>query len=289
MRFLAGAMLITLAVELQTNPATPVESGASRPLQTGYVLKRLPFSVGHHPQAGMPRIRLWESTSGNWSGYAVPLETSSVKDTFSDVQGSWAVPAVTGTAGSAAYAATWVGLDGYDDGTVEQTGTLQEWTGTKQVNYAWFEMYPGPMYEIEAPVAVGDTITASVSYAGTKSVRVGRQTRQELVFNVTISDVTQGWTEVVPTSYTTVTSAARASAEWIAEAPSSSRGILPLADFGTVNFSGCTATSTGSGGAAQPISFWPDDPLTMIDPNGGEAAPSGLSANGEAFSVVWSQ
>jgi len=107
---LVVAVLTMVAVELQTDPTTPVQISMSRPLQAGYVLKQIPFSAVHHQQVGSPRIRLRESTSGNWSGYAVPLETSGVSDTFSAVQGTWTVPTVTGSR-SATYSSAWVGLD----------------------------------------------------------------------------------------------------------------------------------------------------------------------------------
>jgi hypothetical protein len=305
MRFLVAVALIAAAVGLQTNLTTPVQPGTSRSSQTGYVLKRIPFSAVHHQQAGMPRIRFWESTSGNWSGYAVPLEGSGVSDTFSDVQGTWTVPTVTGNKRSTTYSSTWVGLDGYNNGTVEQIGTEQDWTGAGQQNYAWFEMYPGGGYEIVGfPVDPGDSISVEVQYVGQSSVQGkgrGVFTRGKLggrnrpatgrgksVFKLTIENTTKNVSYSVPTSYTTVTSAAQASAEWLAEAPLSSE-ILPLADFGTVSFSGCNATSTGSSGKPEAISFWPYDPLIMIDPSGGQATPSSLLDNGTAFSVSWSQ
>ena len=174
-RFLVAVALIAAAVGLQTSPTTPVQPSTSRLSQTGYVLKRISFSAVHHQQAGMPRIRLWESTSGNWSGYAVPLDTSGVSDTFSDVQGTWTVPTVTGNKRSTTYSSTWVGLDGYDDGTVEQIGTEQDWTGEGQQNYVWFEMYPSGAYEIVGfPVDPGDSITAQVQYVGQTNVQMGR-------------------------------------------------------------------------------------------------------------------
>jgi hypothetical protein len=74
----------------------------------------------------------------------------------------------------------------------------------------------------------------------------------------------------------------RSSAEIIAEAPWSS-GVLPLANFGTVNFTGSTVNgkSLATSGTL--------DPMTMVDPNGGTATPSGLDANtGQNFSVTWS-
>jgi len=292
--FLVAVALTAAVVELQTNPIAPVQPSTSRPSQTGYVLKRISFNDVHHQQVGRPRIRFWESTSGNWSGYAVPLETSGVTDTFSDVQGAWTVPTVTGVTGntSAAYSSSWVGLDGYTDGTVEQIGTEQNWTGHAQQNYVWFEMYPSGAYEIEGfPVNPGDSISAQVQYLGQSAVQVGRrgrgQSEEESVFQLTIVNTTKEVSFTVPTSYTTTASAARASAEWVMEAPSSNQ-ILPLADFGTGNFSDCEAASVRSGGKLAPINSWTPDPLTMIDPNGGESVPSSLSANGEAFSVSWS-
>ena len=274
-RWFALVAVAIAAGELQTNPTTPVQPGTSRPSQAGYVLKPIPFDAVHHQRAGGPRLRLWEDTSGNWSGYAVPLDTSTAKDTFSYVKGTWTVPAVTGKRHSTTYAATWVGIDGYTSGTVEQIGTEQDWTGSGQQNYAWFEMYPRGGYEITGfPVNAGDSISAQVTYQGNN------------VFLLIIKNLTHNVSYTVPTSYTTTTSTmARSSAEWIVEAPSSRRGILPLADFGTVNFSGCYATGANKGTGS--ISLWPDDPLTMIDPSGGGAVPSSLSSGGTAFSVTW--
>ena len=206
---------------------------------------------------------------------------------------------VTGKKQSTTYSSTWVGLDGYDTGTVEQIGTEQDWTGGGQQNYVWFEMYPSGAYEIEGfPVDPGDSISAQVQYVGQNNVLVGRgksnvrggrgRSVEESVFQLTIKNTTKNVSFSVPTSYTTVTSAARASAEWVAEAPTSWE-ILPLADFGTVSFSGCNATSTGSSGKPEAVSFWPSDPLTMIDPAGGQATPSSLLDKGTVFSVSWSQ
>jgi hypothetical protein len=281
-RILALAALMAATVEVQTSSST-------LPSQGPYELRRIPSSAVHHQHSARPRLRLWDSTSGNWSGYAVPLDTSGVSDTFSQVQGTWKVPTVTGGR-SAAYLATWVGLDGYTSGTVEQTGTEQDWTGRGQQNYAWFEMYPNGSYEIEGfPVDPGDSISAQVLYVGQTTVTVGRgrstQTEQESVFQLTIKNNTRNVSYTVPASYTTIPTPSRSSAEWIAEAPSSNRGILPLDDFGTVNFSSCYAT--GLAGAVEPLTSWPDDPLTMINPNGGEALPSVIT--GTAFSVAWAQ
>jgi len=59
--------------------------------------------------------------------------------------------------------------------------------------------------------------------------------------------------------------------------------VLPLTNFGTVNFSGSSAN-----GSAIDNSAWSFDPLTMVT-NGGtvKAAPSGLNSTGTGFSVAW--
>jgi hypothetical protein len=191
---------------------------------------------------------------------------------------------------SATYSSLWVGLDGYTSDTVEQIGTEQDWTGEAQSNYVWFEMYPNYAYEIEGfPANPGNSISAQVQYVGQKSVRVGRRgTEVESVFQLTITNNTAKVSFTVPTSYTSSTASfARSSAEWIMEAPYDGE-ILPLADYDTTGFSSCEAASVHSGGKLAPISSWIPDPMTMIDPDGGESVPSALSSNGEAFSVEYS-
>jgi hypothetical protein len=75
------------------------------------------------------------------------------------------------------------------------------------------------------------------------------------------------------------------SAEWIAEAPSSGK-VLPLANFGTVTFTGASATGSGRSGSIGAFTY---DPITMATNTGQtKAAPTGLTAGGSSFSVTWS-
>ncbi|MGA3289097.1 MAG: G1 family glutamic endopeptidase [Candidatus Bathyarchaeia archaeon] len=231
----------------------------------------------------------WSST--NWSGYAVTGATGSV----TSASGSWTVTAVSsGTIGQ--YAAFWVGIDGFSSSTVEQTGTLAETVGTTVEYYAWYEFYPSPMYQITSlTIKPGDEISASVTYTGT-SGGSGRGFfgRQSSTFIATIKDMTTG------KSYTTtqsVNNAARSSAEFIAEAPSSYRGVLPLANFGTVNYGlgintlapgTCYATVGGVSGALGSFGSAVQE-ITMVT-NAGvtKALPSApLSSEGTSFSVAW--
>ncbi|MGO9893818.1 MAG: G1 family glutamic endopeptidase, partial [Bryobacteraceae bacterium] len=110
------------------------------------------------------------------------------------------------------------------------------------------------------------------------------------LFTVTLADETSGKSFSTSTS---VPSAARSSAEWIAEAPSGGSGVLSLADFSTVDFgqnytslgNTCDATVNGTAGAIG--SFGTNQAITMVSVSGAdEAVPSAL-ANGTSFVISW--
>ena len=236
-----------------------------------------------------PRIKgATNSTSTNWSGYAVTAPTP-----FTDVKGSWTQPAANcsstasptvdhgkgngnghgngggGGKSQSSYSSFWVGLDGYSSNTVEQTGTDADCQGSTPVYYGWYEFYPAFPINFSNPISPGDTISAEVSVSG------GSVT-------ITLRDTTRGWTQTATQSNSGY---ALTSAEWIAEAPSSGK-VLPLANFGTVNFSGASAIGAGSSGS---ISHFTYDPITMVDSSGAtKATPSGLGGGGSSFSVTWS-
>jgi Peptidase A4 family len=201
--------------------------------------------------------RITNSTSTNWSGYAV------TGSQFTRVSASWTQP--TATCSGTAYSSFWVGLDGDTSNTVEQTGTDADCSGSTPRYYAWYEMYPKFPVNLSGTVRPGDKLNASVTTDGR-----GR-------FTLTISDTTQGWTN---TQSARLKSAKLASAEVIAEAPSSSGGVLPLANFGTVSFTGASAN-----GALLTSNTPHIDPITMASGSTVKAQPGSIS-NG-AFSVTW--
>lgn len=217
-----------------------------------------------------PRTHDGSFQSTNWSGYAVTGPSGSV----SDAKGSWTVPAIQGSCPSTnQYSSFWVGIDGFSSGTVEQTGTDSDCQNGAPTYYAWYEFYPHPAFLINGlTITPGDHITAEASFNGRS-------------FTVTITDTT---TSKSFSTSAKVHSAQRSSAEWIAEAPSSSGGILPLADFGTVSFSACTAMVSGTSGTIG--SFGSSvQVITMVSNSGAvKAQPSSLSGSGgDSFSVTW--
>src|SRR5947209_5774413 len=217
------------------------------------------LAAGSHRAAG-PNHRIDHSTSSNWSGYAV-----SGFGPYTSVSSSWTQPAVDCARTPTAWSAFWVGLDGDTTNTVEQTGTEADCSKGSAVYYAWYEMYPKYPFNYADRVSAGDSFSAAVTYSGSG------------YFKLTLSDTTRGWSH---TTTQRLKSAKLGSAEAIAEAPSGSGGVLPLADFGTAAFSGATANGSLLTSSTPGI-----EPITMASGATVKAAPSGIS--GGSFSDTW--
>jgi hypothetical protein len=196
--------------------------------------------------------------STNWSGYAAHSKK------YNKVSASWVEPTAHCPGGSQ-FSSFWVGLDGFNSGTVEQTGTEVDCRSGSPTYFGWYEMFPAFPVNFSNPVKPGDHFSASVTFNGSGQ------------FTLVLKDATQGWSHTV---HKTLTSAKRSSAEVIAEAPSSSGGVLPLADFGTVHFSNSQVNGS-SLGSNSPTK------ITMV--NGSGRAKDSVSAlsGGTAFSVKW--
>jgi hypothetical protein len=213
--------------------------------------------------------------SDNWSGYAV---TGSA---FTDAKGSWHVPEVNCSKTPNTNSAFWVGIDGYNNGTVEQNGTSSDCSGTTPVYYAWYEFFPAaPVVIQDVPVSPGDVISAEISYNGSEFT---------LYIKNETTGKSHGRTKAVP-------GAQRSSAEWIAEAPGSSGGgVLPLADFGKANFgedkTGVSGTNYAiDSSTSGPISDFGNqvEEITMVSSkNVVEAVPTSLTSDGTSFTIAW--
>jgi len=226
------------------------------------------------------------SVSDNWSGYvaSTDFEGSSSDGTVTSVSGSWTIPAIPAPPNgeSVSYCAIWVGIDGYGGSTVQQMGTLQEWIGGSLQSCMFFEMFPGPSWQITGfPANTGDVVNVSVTYTGNN------------VYQMIVNNVTQNASLSIPTDLTTAPNAsARRCAEWIVETPAGitvggGSTIFPLGDFNTVAFTDCSATINGTTGSIS-NGNWMNDELAMIGLSGDILAqPSPLSADGTSFEVMW--
>lgn len=233
-----------------TAAAVPTAPGAPSPAAVSFV----PHSSTARLHPGPP---VANATSTNWGGYAA------ASGTYTSVSSTWTEPSAS-CGSTASYASFWTGLDGYASSSVEQTGTMVECSGGVAYQYSWYEMYPANPVYFSNTLRAGDVMTATVSATSSGA------------FTLYLRDATQGWSHTINQ---TNSSLARASAEVIAEAPYSG-GVLPLADFGTVNFSNSTVNG-GTLGAANPT------PITMVTSTGVvKASVSGISG-GTAFSMTW--
>lgn len=214
---------------------------------------------------------LLQSTSTNWSGYA----DSTAAGAVTSVSGSWTVPTVTGSGTSNSVA--WVGIDGFNSSTVEQTGTQMQLVNGHAEYSAWFELFPDALVTIPS-VAIhpGDTIDASVNFNSAAKD-----------FTLSITDATD------KESFTTTKSAPnaqRSSAEWIVEAPAVNGAVQPLSNFGSVTFTNAQATINGASGPINAEgSGTTINQITMVNGNTGavQATPSGLTASGSGFTVTF--
>jgi hypothetical protein len=267
---LAATAVTATAQTTTAAAARPSASAAAAALARSAIEK---LAIGQHPAnqpagvaspPGKPR-GLTDVESTNWSGYA---DTGS---SFSEVASSWTEPSATCSSSATQLAAFWVGIDGYSSSSVEQDGTLIECYQRTAYQYTWWEMYPtNDIQVVGDTLAAGDAITSTVTRSGTS-------------YTLTVTDSTHSANSFTVTE--SCTSCANTSAEWIAEAPSGSSGVYPLADFGSWTTSGATVAEGSTSGV---ISSFTDDEITMIDSSSRvKAQPGALNSSGNAFSVTW--
>jgi hypothetical protein len=212
-----------------------------------------------------------DSTTAIWSGYAA------YGTVFNSASGTWTVPHVNCSWGATGASSTWVGLDGYGNPTVEQLGTSQNcfWGGENY--HAWYELYPQAEVALPSndPVYPGDVMHAWVQY---------QNTSDSYWFH--LQNSTRGWTWNL-TVHTPSPRPTNTTAEWITEQYSCFYTCSWLANFGSVTFTDATASRPSS--AAQPISAFPNDRITMTDGSTVKAWATALSpsAYGSRFTIYY--
>jgi hypothetical protein len=251
---------------LTVGTALTASSASAAPLQAGPggVTQFIPGGPIHLVGSSAAYVRglSFQAESTNWSGYA------GTTGRYTSVSASWIQPAGTCSRGDQ-YSAFWVGLDGYSSSTVEQTGSEVDCIGRTAEYYAWYEMYPGPSENYSNTVRPGDHFTATVTYLSGEE------------FSLYIDDMTEGWSHTTDASLGETPSLS--SAEAIVEAPccTNSGGILPLTNFGTVNFTGTTANGSAIGNAGGLTE------IIMVDNAGRDKDTVSALSGGENWSATW--
>ncbi|WP_435130746.1 G1 family glutamic endopeptidase [Actinacidiphila sp. bgisy144] len=205
------------------------------------------------------------SYSGNWSGYAAANGNGG--DT--QVSSSWVQPAVDCTVTPSGMSSFWVGLDGWTNDALEQTGTEADCVNGQASYYAWWEVLPANQSLFSGvTVAPGDRLSADVVDNGNGT------------FTMTLADATRGWTR----TKTAAGSSNRQdnSAEIIAEATSNYGVIQPLPDFRTVTFTDATVNDKGIAGSS-PFG------ITMRNNDSRDITAVPGSLSGGSFPVTWRQ
>jgi hypothetical protein len=191
------------------------------------------------------------------------------------VSGKWTEPAITCPTKEQQITVFWIGIDGWNSGTVEQDGTLAQCFEGTAFYYTWWEMYPtNSIQTVGTTVKPGDKITATVVKTGTN-------------YALTVTDATTSGNNISTTQSCAAATCVDASAEWIAEAPGGPRGEYPLADFKKWTASAASVTSGSTKGN---IKSFPDDEITMVSSFSGGyalATPGALNAAGTGFPVTW--
>jgi hypothetical protein len=216
--------------------------------------------TAHHQIFGLTQVQ-----STNWAGYA---DTGS---SFSRVSASWTEPSVSCSRSQTQLAAFWVGIDGFSSSSVEQDGTLIECVRGVASQFTWWEIFPvNSVQVVGSSLASGDAITSTVTRSGTS-------------YTMTVTDSTHPANSFTTTQ--TFAGGANSSAEWIAEAPSGSGGIFPLANFHTWNAANASVTQGSTSGV---ISSFTDDEITMVNSSGAvKAQPGALNSAGNGFPVTF--
>jgi hypothetical protein len=180
-----------------------------------------------------------------------------------------------GTSGTA-YDAIWAGLDGFNDGTVEQEGVDIFCTSTTSapMYYAWYEMFPnGPV--AFTGVGPGDAISVTTQKTGSD-------------WALTLHDITTGGGFTTKQPCPKGSTCKDASAEVITEDPGTSTPVYDLADFGMVNQTAILLhSSTGLRGSMYSQKLWNIDEIEMTDGSGGVMAVPGPTYAWQAFNDSW--
>ena len=192
------------------------------------------------------------------------------------VSATWTVPSVVATA-SDSFSAAWVGIGGQFDTSLIQCGTEQDFVGGSFQYSAWYELLPRSSRTITSiTVSPGDQIQASIQL-------------ENVFFNtwtINLTDLTSNQSFQSNVGY----ASSQLSAEWIVERPTVNHVVSPLADFGNLTLTNCTATISSVTGSIDSFSTTEVTMYSSTSSGGGSvqlAGVSDLTFDGSGFTVTY--
>ncbi|KAI0628022.1 aspergillopepsin [Trametes polyzona] len=203
--------------------------------------------------------------STNWAGAVLIANTA----TYKSVTGTFTVPTPREPSGGSGThsASAWVGIDGDTCGSaILQTGVDFTISGNSVSFDAWYEWFPDFAHDFSGfRISPGNQITATV----TASSRTGG----------TATLINHSTGQQVSHSFSGQPALCQENAEWIVEDFEEGGGLVPLANWGTVTFTGASA-GTGSG------SVGPSG-ATIIDMEQNGRQLTSVSASGSSVTVTY--
>jgi hypothetical protein len=227
--------ILTTAVLAGTSLAAP-RSGLAERLQARGVLSR------QSNPSDRNGVLLKEGSDGNnveysknWAG--VVREKPPASATYTAVSATFTVPEPTATddSGNMQAVSAWVGIDG-DTYTqaILQTGVDAYIQDGKKTYDAWYEWYPQNAENFDLGLTAGDVIVAKVESSSPS----------EGVAILENESTGQSVTKTLNAPSTSATLGGQ-NAEWIVEDFNSGSTMVPLVDFGEIDFTGAQAKANG--------------------------------------------
>ncbi len=197
---------------------------------------------------------------------------------YNGIQGQWQVPSVSHST-ETSFSSLWPGLGSGSSSANQlvQAGTEQDYaSGLLQRYFVWWEIFPRYPYQqklTNIPVSPGQTVYIDITYSGG-------------ALHFFIENVTTGTADSFSES---ASGYSGNQAEWIVERTeqTSLNGSYdpPLANFGTMTFSGAQAERTN--GAWYGVGSLPHYFDTMYANGERLAGPLGIGCGGTCYAVQW--
>ncbi|KAH8163460.1 hypothetical protein CIB48_g4776 [Xylaria polymorpha] len=216
---------------------------------------------------GFGNITATTVESSNWGGAAI------VTSGVTEVSGTFTIPKPSAPSGGSSRTdycgAAWVGIDGYSNSALIQTGVLWCVEGSSYEYEAWYEYLPAALiaysgFSVTAGNSVTVTATKTSSNGGTTTISANGKSASHTFSGQ--STQLQG-----------------ASAEWIVEDFTSGNSLVPFANFGTVTFTGASAIINGA-----TVQASSDSPVTidLVSSSGSILTSTSISGTSVVVSYV---
>jgi len=215
-------------------------------------------AIFHHPRIPGHAVRSAGWSASNWSGYAK-------SGSYSSATAQWVVPSVSATR-QASYSSAWVGIDGFTNSSLIQTGTESDYYNGAAHYNAWWEILPAAETPISSiAVHPGDTMSATITKGSGSS------------WTITIKDVTNGGSFTTTQNYT----GPGTSVEWIEEAPTVGGRVATLAHYSSPDtFDPGTANGVSPGLTAA-------DSGVMVQKRSQVSTPSAPDSDADGFNMAY--